>query len=83
MEVGLARTAVNVLPAKLVRDLAARSSSALGLGEAQVPARSAAVYGMIASLPNRGDIDELVLDQLEQITRPQEEPIASQGQGTE
>ena len=83
MAVGLARTAANVLPEKLVSDLTARSSSALGLGEAQVPARSAAVYGMMASLPNREEIDELVLDLLEQLTRPQEVPTDPQSPATE
>jgi sphinganine-1-phosphate aldolase len=83
LAVGLTRTAVDVLPAKVVSSLATRSASALGLGEADVPARSAAIYGMMATLPNRGDVDELVLDLLEQLSRPQEEPSSPEGSGIE
>jgi hypothetical protein len=71
------------LPAKVVSSLATRSASALGLGEAHVPARSAAIYGMMATLPNRGDVDELVLDLLEQLSRPQEGPPNPEGSGIE
>ena len=45
-----------------------------GLKGAQLPKRSAAMYGMMASLPNRGDLNELVLDLLDQFTRPEGEP---------
>jgi glutamate/tyrosine decarboxylase-like PLP-dependent enzyme len=83
LAVGLTRTAVDVLPAKVVSSIASRSASALGLGEAQVPARSAAIYGMMAALPNRGDVEELVLDLLEQISRPQEEPPSPEISGIE
>jgi len=74
---GLARTAVRVLPASWVRRFAARSSSSLG-GSATEPKRSAAMYGMMASLPDRGDLGELVKDLLEQMSRP-EGPVAEQG----
>ncbi len=36
-----------------------------------VPKRSAAMYGMMGALPNRGDLDELVLDFLDKLTTPQ------------
>ncbi len=72
LAVGLTRAAVDVLPANVVSSLTSRSSSVLGLGEAKVPQRSAAIYGMMATLPNRGDVDELVLDLLDQLSRPQD-----------
>jgi len=34
-----------------------------------LPQRSAALYGMLGTLPNRGDLHELVLDLLDQLTR--------------
>jgi hypothetical protein len=34
-----------------------------------MPERSAAMYGMLGTLPNRGDMTELVLDLLDQMTR--------------
>jgi hypothetical protein len=40
-------------------------------GEAGLPQRSAAMYGMMGTLPNRGDLRELVLDLLESFTTPQ------------
>jgi hypothetical protein len=49
----------------------ARVSSQLD-GEAALPGRSAAMYGMMGTLPNRGDLHELVLDLVEQFTQPQE-----------
>ena len=52
----------------LMSTLTARSSSVTGLKGAQVPSRSAAMYGMMASLPNRGDLKEIVLDVLDQLT---------------
>jgi hypothetical protein len=41
-----------------------------GLKGADVPQRSAAMYGMMASLPNRGDLKTLVIDALDRMTRP-------------
>jgi hypothetical protein len=32
------------------------------------------MYGMMASLPNRGDVDELVLDLLDEMTRVEPSP---------
>ncbi len=69
IQVGLVRTAVRLLPEKLVSDLAGRASALTGTEGGQIPSRSAAMYGMMASLPNQGDIDELVLDLLDQLTR--------------
>jgi glutamate/tyrosine decarboxylase-like PLP-dependent enzyme len=69
MRVGLVRTAVRFLPDRLVSDLAGRASALTGTKGGRLPSRSAAMYGMMASLPNQGDLDELVLDLLDQLTR--------------
>jgi glutamate/tyrosine decarboxylase-like PLP-dependent enzyme len=69
MQVRLVRTAVRILPEKLVSELAGRASSLTGTKGGQLPGRSAAMYGMMASLPNQGDLDELVLDILDRLTR--------------
>jgi sphinganine-1-phosphate aldolase len=74
VKVSLVRAAVKLLPANLVSRVTARSSSVTGLRGTQLPTRSAAMYGMMASLPNRGDVNELVLDLLDQLTRP--EPVS-------
>ncbi len=66
-----ARTATSVLPEGLVSRLTARASTMFG-GGTGLPERSAAMYGMMGSLPNRGDLRELVLDLVEQFTMPQE-----------
>jgi hypothetical protein len=34
-----------------------------------LPQRSAAMYGLIGTLPNRGDLREMVLDLLDQLTK--------------
>jgi glutamate/tyrosine decarboxylase-like PLP-dependent enzyme len=67
--VSLVRAAGKLLPARVMSALTARSSSITGLKGADVPTRSAAMYGMMASLPNRGDLRELVLDVLEGLTQ--------------
>jgi sphinganine-1-phosphate aldolase len=67
-KVGLVRAAARLLPAPWMSALASRSSYVTGLDGADMPARSAAMYGMMASLPNKGDLDELVLDVLDSLT---------------
>lgn len=74
LKVGAVRAASKLLPPDLMSTLTSRSSSVTGLKGASVPTRSAAMYGMMASLPNRGDLDELVLDLLDQMTRPDVPP---------
>jgi glutamate/tyrosine decarboxylase-like PLP-dependent enzyme len=74
-KVGLARVAAKVLPAKWMSALTSRSSSVTGLDGADVHTRSAAMYGMMASLPNKGDLEDLVLgvlDSLTDVDAPQE-----------
>ena len=65
--VNVARFAARVLPEKIVSQLTARASSLFG-GGAGLPQRSAAMYGMMGTLPNRGDLKELVLDLVEGFT---------------
>jgi len=68
--VDVANRAARVLPAAWVSQLTQRASTALG-GSASGGGRSAALYGMIGTLPNRGDLHELVLDLVESFTTPQ------------
>lgn len=72
LKVGLVRSAAKLLPRDVMSSLTGRSSSMTGLRGAAVPRRSAAMYGMMASLPNRGDLNELVLDVLDSLTVPEE-----------
>ena len=62
-----ARFAARVLPEKIVSRITARASALFG-GGAGLPQRSAAMYGMMGTLPNRGDLKELVLDLVEGFT---------------
>jgi glutamate/tyrosine decarboxylase-like PLP-dependent enzyme len=71
-KVALVRIAGKLLPARWMSALASRASSLTGLDGATVPKRSAAMYGMMASLPNRGDLNEIVLDILDQLTLTEE-----------
>jgi glutamate/tyrosine decarboxylase-like PLP-dependent enzyme len=68
----IARFLVRLLPEWLVTRLFSRASGLLGVKGASLPTRSAPMYGMMATLPNRGDVKELVLDVVEQFTEPQE-----------
>jgi hypothetical protein len=65
----LADTAVRVLPERLVSRLTGFGSRFLGGSGSGLPQRSAALYGMLGTLPNRGDLEEVVLDLLDQLTR--------------
>lgn len=65
MTVGLVKGLSKVLPEKVFSKLLASSGSSSPKG-GQVPKRTSAMYGMIGSLPNRGDIQEMVLDFLDQ-----------------
>lgn len=76
LKVRLVRVAAGLLPPGVMSNLAARSSSVTGLKDVSVPKRSAAMYGMMASLPNKGDLEELVLGLLDQLTRVEQEQDA-------
>ncbi|MCA9711771.1 MAG: aspartate aminotransferase family protein [Myxococcales bacterium] len=61
---------LRALPARVGRALTLGAASRLGLGQGGgLPERSAPMYGMMASLPNRGDLKELVIDALDRMTR--------------
>ena len=76
LQVGFVQAATKLLPARLLSALATRASSLTGIEGAALPKRSAAMYGMMASLPNRGDVDDLVLDILDGFTALDEPPAA-------
>lgn len=65
----VAQVAARVLPARLMRRLTRRA----GNTGPRLPARTAAMYGMMGALPNRGDLHEVVLDLVESFTRPSQE----------
>ncbi len=69
VQVGLARALVRALPEKMVSALMARASALAGGAVGGEGGRSAAVYGMLATLPNRGDLESLVLDLLDGLTQ--------------
>ena len=67
--VSAANRLVKLLPAEWASKLTAKSSSLLGASGEGLPQRSAAMYGLIGTLPNRGDLNELVIDLLDQLTK--------------
>ncbi len=66
-----AQGAARVLPAAWLTKLMRRASSLMGSTASGTHGRSAAMYGMMGTLPNRGDLHEVVLDLVEQFTLPQ------------
>lgn len=72
LQVGAVRLASKILPSSALSRLTSASSKFTGVKGASLPTRSAAMYGMMAELPNRGDVDQLVLDLLDQMTREDE-----------
>jgi glutamate/tyrosine decarboxylase-like PLP-dependent enzyme len=63
----VARVLVRWLPEKLVSKIMGKASGLLGVEGSDLPQRSAAMYGMMGTLPNRGDLKTLVLDLLDQM----------------
>jgi glutamate/tyrosine decarboxylase-like PLP-dependent enzyme len=63
-----AGTAAHVLPEAWVTALMRHASGLLGGGGGGLPGRMAPMYGMIGTLPNRGDLRELVADLLDGMT---------------
>lgn len=64
----VANAAVRILPEDTVSRIMNSASSILGVKGSSLPGRSAAIYGMIGELPNRHDLDELVLDLIDAMT---------------
>ena len=63
---GLVRVLTRLLPEKWVSRLTQRAGAGAG---SSLSGRSAPMYGMMAALPNRGDVDQIVLDALDGLTR--------------
>jgi sphinganine-1-phosphate aldolase len=61
-----ANALTRILPEETVSNLMGKASSMLG-GGGGLPSRMAPMYGLIGSLPNRGDLKELVLNLLDNI----------------
>jgi len=59
---------VRILPEAWVTALMEKGSSLMG-GGGGLPSKMAPMYGLIGSLPNRGDLKEMVLDLLDGMTR--------------
>lgn len=64
------RAIASILPSRIVRPLTRSLAGRMG-GEVGAQSRSAAMYGMMGALPNKGDLDDVVLDLVEQFTLPQ------------
>jgi glutamate/tyrosine decarboxylase-like PLP-dependent enzyme len=64
-----ANAAASALPEAWMSRIMDRISSRLGGSGSGLPSRMAPMYGLIGSLPNRGDLKELVLDLLDSMTR--------------
>jgi hypothetical protein len=60
------RVVTRLLPERWVSKLTARAGAGAGNS---LSGRSAPMYGMMAALPNRGDVDQIVLDTLDGLTR--------------
>lgn len=60
------KAAVTVLPERAVSKATSVISDAMGLagGDGSLPTRTAPMYGLIATLPNRGDLKTFVIDTL-------------------
>jgi glutamate/tyrosine decarboxylase-like PLP-dependent enzyme len=66
--VRIANFLVRILPEAWVTSLMEKVSSLMG-GGGGLPSKMAPMYGLIGSLPNRGDLKEMVLDLLDGMTR--------------
>jgi sphinganine-1-phosphate aldolase len=63
-----ANAAVRLLPKRWASALMKRASGPLGGSGGGLPGRMAPMYGMIGTLPNRGDLQELVTDLIDGMT---------------
>ena len=64
------RILATILPERWFSWLTGQASHFLG-GGGGLPERSAPMYGIMGTLPNRGDLHELVLDIVEGFTEPE------------
>jgi sphinganine-1-phosphate aldolase len=65
----LVNTAMRVLPGPVASRVTKAASKYLGVGSGELPKKTAAMYGLMAALPNRGDLTEMVTDILDKLTR--------------
>ena len=70
--VQIANGAARVLPEAWMSRIMEKVSGMLGGSGSGLPSRMAPMYGLIGSLPNRGDLKELVLDLLDSMSRVSE-----------
>ncbi len=64
--IGASNLAARLLPSPWMSHIMEKASAWLGGGKG-LPTRTAPLYGLIGTLPNRGDLRELVLDLLDEI----------------
>ena len=69
----IANLLVRILPEAWVTALMEKVSGLIG-GGGGLPGKMAPMYGLIGSLPNRGDLKEMVLDLLDGMTRYKSKP---------
>ncbi len=62
------RAALKVLPAPVATKATEIGSKLMGM-DGELPDRTAAMYGLMTSLPNRGDLETMVVDILDKLTR--------------
>lgn len=60
--------AARVLPRRFVSRVTTMASSRLGADADELPSRTASLHGLMAALPNRGDLVEVALDTLDALT---------------
>jgi glutamate/tyrosine decarboxylase-like PLP-dependent enzyme len=77
LTIGVANAAVRILPEKWMSALMKRVSSLLGGKRGDLPGRMAPMYGMMGTLPNRGDLRELVTDLIDGMTRYQGDQLGT------
>jgi len=65
-----AAAVMRVLPSSVASRVTAFASRRGGLAGSSLPRKTAPMYGLMAVLPNRGDLRELVIDALDRMTRP-------------
>jgi glutamate/tyrosine decarboxylase-like PLP-dependent enzyme len=66
----LLNAALRVLPSWVVSKATRMASGVLGLDGGELPQRTAPMYGLMGALPNRGDLQTMVIDLLDKMTRP-------------
>ncbi|MEW6403060.1 MAG: aspartate aminotransferase family protein [Chloroflexota bacterium] len=66
--VNTANFLTRILPEKWVSNLMSKASASMG-GDEGLPERMAPIYGLMGTLPNRGDLKELVLDLMDTINK--------------